>query len=1025
MKKTIYARTLFMILIILAMPVYVSKAYAADELVVKKYSGDDNVDGYFQTYDRWLLEVDAKLDSDSTITAQQVKINGINFDSCFAGTGGYTSCSYTGDYFGGVPPDTYPATFTLHSDTGQALVTESKEMAIDNLAPLIELTATPIQTSAGMVVPFEIKDRAYIADDFTECSGIKRVEIWDGSNKIYENILNTADCTYSESATTSRPSSSTVIIKAYDRMDQFATLTVSQFIQDNDAPIILGESFTMFRDGVEVGTSITGQTFIADIQIAIEDSSIVASGARADFSNIGGSSDDVAENCFASGAKFICEWNNVPVSVTSASLLSITFNIEDTFGNSAEITITPSFSTDSTSPFITYIGTEADYEGVGYIGNVPTNIVMRLTDTGSGLSAGRVNLDLSGVNPAYGGNVQADECVESSGEWICRWFDKVTTKQHGVSVEINVVEAKDNAGNRAQGPGSATLVVDKQSPVISVERIEAIGVLGVSETIASGDEVRIIIEGTDESGVDAVGDLVSIYDAAGATNLAADCTQVGSDFECVWDIYPVKSGYLMSSVPLSFIDTAGNVGVYNVEIEVFPKALETNPDYWSVNSIEVIPEAIDRQAAAITSTRAYARVELHTSSNAEIAEVNAGSCYGGTAYLLGGFPELLNGHRGTTDPYLKFNLEATDAYTDYDNLTFNCTLEIISIYNNQLSNIEFQEILVTIPFYNLPIGEASDSLTDKIEDGKDEWIDGWGPVIDPLRDIIRYSKTLCSLSSLIADIRLLLDAGFGWAAAAGTNANAIPYAGTAIAAEITESNRLLCRGNSAFATGSEATYEFANNYCKFINCQIDPEFGEGTGWSFIGSWRGAMSRFMDSKMDYGVFPELGRLNKDPGNYLNSKDSIVGGILTACIPGIVNGLVKYREIQCMYIDCLETGAAAGTPTSACNDMKGYAECKFIYGEIFQLLPFVQFINYYLETVRDILTDPLRIAGVALALGCKIDCSDPGAQWDAFLPHQLCETVSVISLLGEITGQLYNLGDEWEQISDDDSYCKKID
>ena len=37
-----------MVLIILTLPIYISKAYAADELTITKYEGKDGVEGFFR-----------------------------------------------------------------------------------------------------------------------------------------------------------------------------------------------------------------------------------------------------------------------------------------------------------------------------------------------------------------------------------------------------------------------------------------------------------------------------------------------------------------------------------------------------------------------------------------------------------------------------------------------------------------------------------------------------------------------------------------------------------------------------------------------------------------------------------------------------------------------------------------------------------------------------------------------------------------------------------------------------------------
>ncbi len=64
-----------MIVLILTLPLYISVAYAqASQLTVTRYSGDAEVNGFFDSYDRWMIEAAASIEDDSEITTNQVRL---------------------------------------------------------------------------------------------------------------------------------------------------------------------------------------------------------------------------------------------------------------------------------------------------------------------------------------------------------------------------------------------------------------------------------------------------------------------------------------------------------------------------------------------------------------------------------------------------------------------------------------------------------------------------------------------------------------------------------------------------------------------------------------------------------------------------------------------------------------------------------------------------------------------------------------------------------------------------------------
>ncbi|MBR9691615.1 hypothetical protein GOV06_02415 [Candidatus Woesearchaeota archaeon] len=1019
-KKILYAKALFMTLLILTLPVYISKVYAADELTVTKYSGDAGVDGYLDSRDRWLLEATAQIDGDDTITPEQVQINGFSFTSCSPGAPGQFTCTYTGSYYT-FPPGEYPAVFTLVDDNGQTVETDDqKTMTIDNLAPIIDIVNAQ-QIGQELKVTYTIKDMAYQQNDFSKCSGIKKIEFWDSGIFMDSDDEDTSECSYSGEITLPLPSSDRLILKAHDQIGHITTRQKEIVsIVDNDAPVIITESFKLWNGDMLLEEYITGQPFAANAEIRVRDESIAASGAgvKADFSGLGAGSDVEATSCLRSGIDYLCRWTGIMISITSSQTVNIVFNIEDTFGNSASALASTTFVVDTTPPVVTYMGTEESYEGIGYIGDVASDIVVKLTETGSGISPDNIFLDLSDVNPAYGSTVPADGCEESGNEYICRWIGKITTRSHGSSAGVYLISARDNTGNLASGISSAVIKIDKNSPLANLPEIRAFGELATpSGLVASNDEVIITVGGTDDSGVRAFGDFSRVYGQSGADNLEAVCQKTGDDFICVWDLDSVVSGFLNTTIALDFIDTAENSRTIEFPFVIYEKDFESAPDYWTVDDISISPSKIDKETAPIINQRVYAKIELDSAQGAETAEIKLGGCTGDTGYADA--ISIFNNQRSSKEPYIIFDLKKIDA-ANLGNITINCTLEIMSVYNRGLSNVELEPVVVTIPFADNPLGEASDKIEDKIDDLKETYVDGWFEKITQLRKLWNIAEMICQLLKTLQDIKVILSLAVKKLGAAEIAAPPTPVP----AKEALWTVRLkYCVQSEYVRDNSDRTYVTLNKFCKFINCRPAEDVG-GPWQNWVGSYQTAGNAILNACGGGVATRYFGKFGKEPDDYLNPKDNMIIAVLTACIPGILNGLERYRQIQCGYIVCLQDSLYSGVPESACDNLKHYQTCKYWVGEVLNACPITAVFFNFMDTIKNMVSDPFSVIGAVLSATCLIHCTThPG---EGGVMYNICVGIKILSMVGEIGTDVATIIDKdaWSMENEID-YCELVD
>jgi len=1008
----------FIITLILVLPMYSSNALAVNQLTVTKYSGDDNVDGFFKTYDRVNLEVNANIDGDEDLTNTQLTVNGYDFTACSPGAG-TSVCTYTSPYYSN-SPGTYPLKIDLLSDTGELKRTITKEISIDSIAPKIEFNSNPTQSQQSVSVDYTVKDAAWEPTNYNLCSGIKKIEFYDAAEKLDEITLDETTCTYSDTIILPLPNSERITIKAYDNFDQSSSSDSGDFEMDLNAPSIEENTFKIINKGIELDKFIKGGSYSVDIEVLITEEQLKAENVQISLSSLGGASNLTANSCIKSLSKYLCKWNAVDVSISSTTTANIVITAEDDFGNVISKTISKSFSVDNSAPNVNSIKTEYTSDGSNYIGLNPTKITAEIAESGSGLTQKQIFMDLSSLNPSYGIK-QADECVSSGSTWKCVWNEITTTQPHNNIATISLINSNDDVGNQLTGITTTEIKIDKQKPTI----IGKANVTASSELVkpdnyfASGDDLVITLKVSDSTKIKAYADLSNIKNDDGFAEVEADCSNVGNEYTCRWNAESIASGYLSTAITLNFYDAAMNQASASVPIIIYGKDTEENPNYWKVSSVDSMPEALDRQTTPIINQRMYFDVRLKNRVGASILKMDLGECSGDTGYLNED-PELFNNVAGSTDPMFMIELKTTTARED--TLKINCTLNIVSLYGDKISNIEEESVPLEVNFYNMPLGEASQELKDKIEEIEKYWIDvegsvNIGEILGYVKIAAKYSKLICNALGTINEIRAIWDILFGETTTAQVALIIFPPAQLAV----TESNRAQCLGNSAYAIGTDSIFQSQNKFCKFVNCQLDPAIAsDQTYTSWIGTWNQGVDEYTSKVGGLGLI-ELDRLGKDPSVYLNSQDSIVGGIMTLCVPGIIYGIDKYRQIQCMYADCLATSINTGVPPDACDKMKSYAECKFVTGELFQLFPLAGFVDHWVGRIKSILSNPMEAAGLILASGCEVACADGTAEFHGFLPYKTCAYIKTVSMLGEVVGDIANIINNEEWLIKDD-YCK---
>ena len=472
---------------------------------------------------------------------------------------------------------------------------------------------------------------------------------------------------------------------------------------------------------------------------------------------------------------------------------------------------------------------------------------------------------------------------------------------------------------------------------------------------------------------------------------------------------------------------------------------DSNPNYWS-SSVSCSPSMIDREVASLINTKMYCRVGLNSlASDTETLEIGLLGCYNSLnnslAYVSA--VNLLNAEPGITDPYLMIELISDPMRIS--GLGFYCTLSIFSRAGTRItSNPEFENVSIAVQFYNMPLGEISDSVQDKIDEAKD-FSFLLGDWLGTLQNILNYGEKICKLINTIMKIYGMVGivggilSGFEETPVVGENV----YPGRVAVQEAQSGIGQL---------GKEGWKGFINQFCKFFSCRLFYDDIWGLGDTSIGQALGdwqrkvmetadwvAVGGFLGGSNGTGAYPERIGIGGESGVHawtnsrtgyeiiikgggvLNPKDSIVMSTLTLCIPGIVYNLNKLRQIQCMYADCMINYVQQGLPLKACEDQKHYATCKYWYGEIFQLLPFTGLLSFFGNVIKNALSSPLAIVDAAVGVACMSIIPIPKSGFFGYA----CLTNDVLGLVADIWSDLEGVfdSDYWKFNGGD--YCDRIE
>ncbi|MEM4239925.1 MAG: hypothetical protein QXM31_02735 [Candidatus Woesearchaeota archaeon] len=1029
--RALHAAALAMIWLVVMIPV----AFA-QQLTVQKFSGSDNVSGFAKENDELTIQVLAEMLGNPTpaVARQRALVyygDTYTFmDSCTAQAQAMQQCTYkTRDLvYGG--SDDY--TIKLLDSANKEIASVSKVLTVDILAPKIvsfgispNMSTKPLPTT----ITYKVEDYGYETGKTTGCSGIKLLNITANNTEIAQIASSVGNCSRTGTFAftpqiTGQSGRLSICAVATDHVNHKSAPVCRDILIDSRKPS--AEVFELRdKEGYPIAYARSQQPIAADVFVKISDVDVNPSTVYADLSKLNPSLGRRPKDS-QSGEWFI--WRNIAVS--SPSTCQITVNASDMMGNKETKTLTCTIGIDDTPPEPVAMGTLFVDEAGNALLGVNGTIFAEFKEAGSGLSKGNAFLDLRSLG--LNAEAKADICEKSGTDsWKCLWSVKPSVNSGTYAVRI-IPTTRDNINNQVSKTMQLNVTFDKTAPEgVRLAEIAAFrGQQRIKTNVTSlGETIEFVVEGAGFTEV-----FADLTDLGGAKNtLPERCEGNATKKQCVFSITTAVSGPQQTKVSFEFKDAAGNKAELSTsELFILGISNETAPNYWSV-STECSPELLDRATLSVFEHPVYCRIKMaSTNKNAVPISVEGpadfSECTGNTEYVNEFRVE--NNYAGSTEPYAVMGLVAGDY--NVNNLTVSCPLSILTRVGNFIpQNFEHDNATITLRFYNMPLGDLYNSIEDDIDDAKNRLEGAW-KTIGKLEKYMSYAEKICTIANSIMSIISTIAIILSFISGAEAVVRAIPIVGPAIAQGMVGTQNAICSPNESLRKMYDTEIlRWVQKFCNFLTCQsgLLDLFGVDTTdyRNYVNAYIGGfgLADAIGAGQVSTYTPGQDVPIQDPYTYFNIRESLVFSIAIPplCLPGIIHNIDKWRQIECRYGLCmLEDFRENGMPVSVCSDQKHYMECRFITGEIFNLIPFAPLLSFFLNMLKEVLSNPLALVGAALSIVCGLACK---AQQMPGLLYNMCAGARIVSELGRTV----NIIKSFQSIADvglvSDTWCEEFE
>lgn len=1031
--KLIKLLSLFLVSLVLSMPICFAATFTA-------YSqGTDGVRNFVRPTDEIKLIAEVQGTDVYPEDVLYVPLTGSqqSFDNCNEGI-----CVYTLD------EDTYEGVqrFTVRYKSRSG----TEDRIVNTLVDSIGASVDSVTKDKQVVGPnelitfnFEVSDTA--CNDIlcnNKCSGISKIVISkeDLDDEISEIVVGTDFDECAESVEKSyivselglEEGQNALFFQAYDNFGTVGDFQTMSLILDSTPPSLQDETFYLTKNGEGIGY-YNYQVPGVEVLFYLDDTNV--SSVKANLQELNPALGNVNMECEEILCKKVIDLNPTLTKDKGSLKLTIPVEVADKFGNSETYDLTSELEIDRVGPEIKEVESTSDYKDSKIVGiSSKTQLKAIVDEEGSGMSNGEIYIDYSAV----GGPVSV-KAINCTGDWECL-FPKVNLTKDGVNTLKVLTTTKDDLGNAMLEAYSFEVYSDNTNPTIKdiyvyfektdqefPTRGDKLTVMAVindsSEVIGKGNFTLINGEGMIETkcksgkggssgrgtftrgttggrettGSSSSGLSSGSFERGSPTNETNTTFQTSEFTEeidtsgyivCEWEVPVTVSGTVVNGqIGLNFIDEFNNSISEIVEVPlIYGLFEEENPNYWEAGKVSCSPSVLDREIGELIEQEMYCNFELTplTDSEQRITSMELSDCE--SDYLSDSSLSNVG-----TNPYLTLIFDE-DEY-EVNNLEVLCNVEIMSIVGtNIVTNTELENVTIPVEFFNNPFGMPDQNLIDEIEDIRETWAEGFGEIIYWLELLEKIATEVCKTINTVQQIETVLTSATA----------ALPdfYGGMAARAAKEPGN-----------VASEGLFGSLDHFCKFVNCEFSSE-DEGILANLGGG--GLLAGVTENVQYFAGGQLVDALGGDYKQYMNVKNNIYLSAMTLCIPGIIHGLAKYRQIQCFYGYCLQDMSVMGVPYESCEEQKAYQECKYFVTPIFTFFPIVNLFDDVMNSVKGALSDPFVAIGLVMNWACT-DYSQVG--WGVC---RIARVINVATKAYNNVVSILNLIDEF-----DHDYCEDLE
>jgi len=1044
--NTIKIYALLMIALVISMPVYSSQALAAS-LQVQKNSGEDNIGGYLDAAgDTWTLQVLAEADGEQVVK-ENVRVNGAPFDSCTDQGSLGKICTYSLSRPDGFSSEgARSLRLELRKQSGQVIATQQSQIILDGSGPTVVVRAIQKENNNVEVV-YTVREQP------TACVGLQRLQIKHGSTVLKtiegDELKEKADsyCTTpqqgiaksieneNETVTIAAAASGMqrIEVVATDRMGHVGKGVVG-FVFDAFAPVIKEQNFSIGTGGryAASGEDIVPVTF--DV---LEDGPTLS--AKISLSDVPGTCRSVGtEN---NKTLYRCSWESVRIQF--ASSLSVTVDVSDG-RNKVSRTLVKQFTIDDDEPRLEKFETKNAFAGQNFVSRDKNTFVATFTESGSGMDASKVLANFEAINSQQGnsqGYVAADACTQSGSTWTCTWND-ISAERVSIdgSKTVTIVEAPDKAGNRGELTGSSIAVQrDDVAPVVkNVKAVVQRTGQSARTYFQSNDQIFISFEVVEKHGVFASVNISELLVDAPAVPMKC-IEKTGEDaadtFVCS-ETTPAIGQFNgdVKHIKLLVFDSAGNqANVQALEITVFGTDDDlVNPNLWQIKkgkdgNVTLNSKGLDAAVTKLIAQRVFATVEFVPVNDVEIVEARA-SCTGEhveKSFMISNFRvENKQMKPVIVVEFEPFNPLASGETTA--EIEVACVLTLVSKRGKQIvAQAEQETLTFKVKFFVTDFDNDISTIEETIDDARDDAGNVFLKVIGTLNEILTWAKLICNILNLLMKVWTVVGTSMATAVEATKAGGTVSFGATYATSigicevkgviskslvDVSNTLEMICglvtctgmtpKGSTETAdTGvSGVARTLREHHKKVLDGYNSFKYGGPNQVAqFIGNKLGTDKNAAGVSEKDAIARNLQTYTQANSLYDNMFLSVVG----ICLPGIIYNLEKYRQIQCRYVSCLENEVKAGVATiESCRELKDYQQCKYVTGELFQIIPFVTALDGLLGLVKSLLTDPVGLVRSFVILVCsEVWCKIPSGP-----SENVCEYVSYFLFLSDLVNSI---------------------